>query len=132
MFGSLGSIAANVLRTRLPPDHPTPGWAPQLAPQLGAAVWPLALPLAVEVLSRVQWPHTWPWLLARYGGAGAVALGSGYISWSHTHDLLLTWHYDPTAAFIGPLVIDGLMTISGFALLTTKHTKESPNGHAIG
>jgi hypothetical protein len=46
--------------------------------------------------------------------------------------ILLTWHYGPTAAFIGPLVIDGLMTISGFALLTTKHTKESFNGHAIG
>ncbi len=58
--------------------------------------------------------------IARYGGAGA--LGSGYISWSHTHSLLLTWHYDPAAAFIGPLVIDGLMTISGFALLTTKYT----------
>jgi hypothetical protein len=122
IFGSVMSIAANVLHTWLPATTQPPNWTPGIAPQIGAAVWPIGLLLSVEILSRVKWPHTWPWHLARYGGAGTVALGSAIISYGHVHQLLLAWHYDNLAATVGPLVIDGLMTISGFALLTTKHT----------
>jgi len=31
--------------------------------------------------------------------------------------VLLAWQYDLLAAAVGPLVLDGLMVISGFALL---------------
>jgi hypothetical protein len=127
IFGSATSIAANVLHTWLPtPDQP-PGSTPSIASQLGAAVWPIALLLAVEVLSRVNWPHNWTWTLARYGGTGTVALGSAVISYSHVQDLLHAWHYNTLSAAVGPLVLDGLMTISGLALLTTTHTPQPPN-----
>lgn len=45
------------------------------------------------------------------------AVGSFAISYGHIHAVLTAWHYDPIAAAIGPLVLHGLMTISGFALL---------------
>lgn len=116
-FGSIISIAANVLYTWLPqPEHP-PGWSPGLAPQIGAAVWPIALLISVEALSRVAWRPGWLWGLARYGGAGTVALGSGVISYGHLKGVLLAWGYGDLEAGVGPLVIDGLMVISGFAML---------------
>lgn len=116
-FGSVMSIAANVLFTWLPAASQVPGWSPGLAPQIGAAVWPIALLISVEALSRVAWRPGWQWMLARYGGAGTVALGSGVISYGHLKGLLLAWGYGGLEASVGPLVIDGLMVISGFALL---------------
>ncbi|MFJ1767965.1 hypothetical protein ACIOD2_47145 [Amycolatopsis sp. NPDC088138] len=47
-----------------------------------------------------------------------MAVGSFAISYGHIHTVLTAWHYDPIAAALGPLVLDGPMTISGFALLT--------------
>jgi hypothetical protein len=83
LFGSITSIAANVLHAWLPAGHQPPSWTPGLAPQIGAAVWPLGLMLAVEALSRIRWPTGLGWALARYGGAGTVALGSATISYGH-------------------------------------------------
>lgn len=117
IFGSLMSVAANVLFTWLPAKTQDPGWWPGLAPQVGAAVWPVGLLISVEVLSRVAWPSGWLWGLARYGGAGTVAVGSGVISYGHLKGLLLAWGYGGLESSVGPLVIDGLMVISGFALL---------------
>ncbi|GGM64203.1 hypothetical protein GCM10012275_38440 [Longimycelium tulufanense] len=117
IFGSLVSIAANVLAAWLPPPSANADWTPTLAAQIGAAVWPTALLLSVEVLARVRWPRGWAWILARYGGVGIVALGSAVISYGHIHDLLAAWGYSVLAASVGPLVVDGLMVISGFALL---------------
>jgi hypothetical protein len=123
VFGSIMSIAANVLSTWLPAQHQPVGWSPGLAPQIGAAVWPIGLLLSIEVLSRVPWPHGWLWILARFGGIGVVALGSAVISYGHLRDVLIAWHYEPLAAAVGPLVLDGLMVISGFALLTISRAK---------
>jgi Protein of unknown function (DUF2637) len=117
VFGSITSIAANVLHAWLPAAHEPPGWSPGLPPQIGAAVWPLGLMLAVEALSRIHWPSGFGWGLARYGGAGAVALGSAVISYGHLRDVLLAWQYGPLSAAVGPLVLDGLMVVCGFALL---------------
>lgn len=117
LFGSITSVAANVLAARIAPAGAGPDWTPSTVAQLGAAVWPLALLLAVEALSRVRWPSGALWRLARYGGAGTVALGSGVISYGHIHAVLSSWRYDGLAAGVGPLVIDGLMVISGFAML---------------
>jgi hypothetical protein len=127
VFGSVMSIAANVLHAWLPAVHQAPGWSPGLAPQIGAAVWPIGLMLAVEALSRVHWPKGLGWGLARYGGAGAVALGSAVISYGHLRDLLIAWQYAPVAASVGPLVLDGLMLVSGFALLAQSMTKATTN-----
>lgn len=123
LFGTVISVAANVLHAWLPLISPSPeravpaGWTPGLAPQIGAAVWPLALLISVEVLTRVPWPNELRWNLARYGGAGIVALGAAVISYGHLNNVLEAWHYTTAGAFMGPLVIDGLMVISGFALL---------------
>lgn len=116
LFGTVISVAANVLHAWLPAlAHEAP--APGLAPQVGAAVWPIALVISVEVLSRVPWRTGWSWRLARYGGAGVVAVGAAVISYGHLHGVLDAWGYGTTGAAVGPLVVDGLMTISGFALL---------------
>ncbi|WP_185845999.1 DUF2637 domain-containing protein [Kibdelosporangium aridum] len=62
------------------------------------------------------------WKLARYGGVVGVALGSAAISYGHIHTVLTSWGYGHLAAAVGPLVIDGLMVVAGFALLATaKH-----------
>lgn len=116
-FGSVMSIAANVLHTWLPASDMPPGWAPGIAPQIGAAVWPIGLLISVEILSRVRWRPGFLYALARYGGAGTVAFGSGVISYGHLRELLLAWDYGHPGADVGPLVLDGLMVVSGFALL---------------
>jgi hypothetical protein len=128
LFGTVISVAANVMYAWLPTLAGKAG-APGLAPQVGAAVWPIALVISVEVLSRVPWQPGWTWQVARYGGAGVVALGAAVISYGHLRGVLAAWNYGTTGAAVGPLVIDGLMTISGFALLAMsdhgKHGKES-------
>ncbi|WP_158852372.1 DUF2637 domain-containing protein [Saccharothrix deserti] len=131
VFGSVMSIAANVLHTWLPAEHHPTGWSPGLPPQIGAAVWPIGLLLSVEVLSRIPWPKGWQWTLARFGGTGTVALGSAVISYGHLRDLLLAWHYGPLAAAVGPLVLDGLMVISGFALLAMSRVTSDINAATV-
>lgn len=117
-FGSVMSVAANVLHTWLPADRMPDGWSPGLAPQIGSAVWPIGLLISVEVLSRVSWRSGWLWSLARYGGAGTVAIGSGVISYGHLREVLTAWGYGHPGADVGPLVLDGLMVVCGFALLS--------------
>lgn len=119
IFGSLVSIAGNVLASRIPPAGAVPDWQPSMAAQIGAAVWPIALLLAVEVLSRVRWPAGAWWTVARYGGVVGVALGSAAISYGHIRAVLISWGYDSISAGVGPLVLDGLMVVAGFAVLAT-------------
>jgi hypothetical protein len=128
-FGAAVSVAANVKHAYIPrpPDGldeaaakawtPPEEWAPDMAAVLGAAVWPLMLLLAVEVMTRVSWGGGW-WNVARFGGVGIVGLGSAIISYGHIRDVLLLWHYGSVGAHIGPIVVDGLMVVSGFALLS--------------
>lgn len=117
VFGSVVSVLANVLAARIAPAHSAVGWAPRLDTQIGAAVWPIALLLSVEVLSRIDWPTTWVSRLVRYVGVGAVALFSAVISYQHIRDVLISWSYPDLSAGVGPLVIDGLMIVSGFAMV---------------
>jgi hypothetical protein len=133
VFGSLISVAANVLAARIPPAGTGPAWQPQLDAQIGAAVWPVALLLSVEALARVRWPTGWGWRIARYGGVGAVALFSAVISYGHIHDVLTAWGYSEIGAHVGPLVVDGLMTVAGFALLADhhQHAGDSPVKHPV-
>lgn len=124
-IGSLVSVAGNWLAAWLAtPENPNP--APTAATQAGAAVWPIALLIAIEVLSRTPWKAGWHWVLVRVGGVGVVALGSAVISYGHIHAVLRSWGYDAVGAGVGPLVIDGLMTVSGFALLVIgQHAAET-------
>ncbi|MFI6867585.1 helix-turn-helix domain-containing protein [Nocardia sp. NPDC050406] len=130
VFGSVTSIAANVLHAWLPADTMPPGWTPGIAPQVGAAIWPIGLLLSVEVLSRARWQRGGLWRLARYGGAGTVALGSAIISYGHVRDVLLAWGYGQLGASVGPLTLDGLMVVSGFALLSMTTTKTAATNPA--
>ncbi len=116
-LGSLVSVAGNWLHAWLPAADNPDGWSPTIASQVGAAVWPVALLVSVEVLSRTGWQPGWHWTLVRFGGTAVVALGSAVISYGHIHAVLSAWGYDAVGAGVGPLVIDGLMVVSGFALI---------------
>ena len=116
VFGSAVSIAGNVLHAWLPGEDGRPA-DPSLATQFGASVWSIALLISVEAISRVRWRDGWLWALARFGGLGVVGLGSFAISYVHLRELLDEWGYG-MGAFVGPLVVDGLMVVCGFALLS--------------
>jgi hypothetical protein len=125
VFGSLVSIGGNILAVWVPPKGAGPDWSPTLASQFGAGVWPVALLIAVEVLSRTAWPllthaRWWQKLITRlltYGAVCGVALFAATISYQHIRDVLLFWNYPDLSAGVGPLVIDGLMVISGYAMV---------------
>jgi hypothetical protein len=117
VFGSLTSIGANLLAARIPPD-PTPvGWTPDVWAQVGSAVWPVSLLISVEVLSRTVWPKTLLSRAIRFIGVGAVALFSAVISYQHIQAVLISWNYEGLSAGVGPLAVDGLMVVSGAAMV---------------
>jgi hypothetical protein len=117
-LGSVVSIAANVVWVWLhPPAGAASDWVPSLEQQIMAAAWPTFLLITVEIMTRVRWPHGGLWIAARFGGVGVVALGSAIISYGHHHDVLLKWQYSGIGASVGPLVVDGFMVVTGFALL---------------
>jgi hypothetical protein len=111
-LGSLVSVGFNLQSAWL--HNPSPS----LASQAAAVVWPLTLIVSVEVLSRVSWPDGKGWKFVRFSGIVAVALGSATISYGHIYDVLIAWGYERHQAIVGPLVVDGLMLISGFALVS--------------
>ncbi len=129
LFGTGISVGGNVLATWLPKlsgQITDPAWTPGLWPQVGAAVWPIALLLSVEVLTRTTWRAGALWTIARLVSVFTVALGGAVISYGHLHEVLTAWRYPAAAAFVGPLVIDGLMLISGFALLSISKNRKDP------
>lgn len=126
VFGSVVSVLANVMDARLPPAGADASWTPSIEAQLAAAVWPLSLLLAVEAVARVRWAKGWVWVAARFGGAGAVALFSAWISYWHIRDVLVAWRYEESSAAVGPFVVDGLMVITGFALLSIARSADRP------
>lgn len=102
-------------------------WHPEPGSIVAAGFWPLALLLAVEVLSRVRWqPGAW-WALARYGGLLLVALVAAVLSYRHMAGLLTVYGEDSLSAHLGPLAVDGLMVLSGFALLGMSSTNKRGN-----
>lgn len=120
LLGAIVSIGFNLQAAWLPADQPDTAsdWAPSVPSQIGAVVWPVALMVSVEVLSRIAWPNGWGWKAMRVLGILAVAGGSGVISYGHIYAVLKAWGYGTLGAAVGPLVIDGLMLISGFALVS--------------
>ncbi|MEQ7124866.1 DUF2637 domain-containing protein [Actinopolymorpha sp. B11F2] len=111
LLGVAASVAANVAHAQ-----------PQAGPRIAAAFVPLALLLAVECMSRPRWHRTGTWWgLARYGGTGLVALVAAVMSYRHMRSLLISYGEDTLNAAIGPLAVDGLMVVAGFALLAMNH-----------
>jgi hypothetical protein len=130
VFGSLTSVAANVLAARIAPAGAHPDWRPSIDAQIGAAVWPIALLLSVEALARVKWPGGAGWMLARYGGVGIVAVCSAVISYGHISHVLRLWGYSELGAAVGPLVV-GLMVVAGFALLAHREPGREKAGEPV-
>ncbi|MEU5156732.1 DUF2637 domain-containing protein [Glycomyces sp. NPDC021274] len=87
-----------------------------------AAFWPVALAVAVEVLSRVTWPagFRWPGLIGTIL-VGGVAL---VVSYRHMNGLLLYFGESDLSAMLGPVGVDGLLIVGGFALLAIGETKK--------
>lgn len=109
LLGIAASLAANVA-------HAEPGVGPRVA----AGFVPLALLLAVECMTRPYWNKTgWQWGMARYGGTGLVAVVAAVMSYRHMHGLFHSYGEDVVTAALGPLAVDGLMIVAGFALLAT-------------
>ncbi|MFG1926850.1 hypothetical protein [Cryptosporangium sp. NPDC048952] len=126
--GVVLSVSANVAHTfhpsealrqaGVPAAFGVPGtFVPDPGAVVAAACWPLLLLGAVEVVVRVPWPPGVWWGLARYGGAVLVALIAAYMSYRHMSGLLRVYGEDRLGAGLGPLAVDGLMVVSGFALL---------------
>lgn len=124
IFGSVTSVAFNVLAARIPPEHAPQDWQPSIVAQVFAGVWPLALLISIEVISRISWPTTFGGQSAKYGGSILVALPTATISYQHIQAVLLEWQYNSLSAGVGPLVLDGLMVLSGFGMLVTGKGKD--------
>ncbi|GAA0265415.1 hypothetical protein GCM10009539_59920 [Cryptosporangium japonicum] len=133
------SVAANVAHAFHPTEYADRQHASTYRPEPGsvvaAACWPLLLLGAVEVVSRVAWPRGFWWGSARYGGAVTVALIAAVMSYRHMSGLLTDYGEDPLGAHLGPLAVDGLMVVAGFALLATRpqrdHAARRPE-HSVG
>lgn len=117
LTGITASIAANIARVYVPPEHAPANWEPRPGAIVAAAFWPVALLLSVEVISRVQWPDGWVWRAIRYGGLTTVAAIAAIISYRHMSGLLTAYGESGINAKIGPLAVDGLMVVSSGALL---------------
>lgn len=113
-LGTVASIAANVAHAQS-----------TIGARLAGAFVPVALIIAVEIMCRPIWQRPgWQWQTARYGGTGLVALVTAVMSYGHMNGLLLSYDETPLNAAIGPLAVDGLMIISGFAILAMSHKRD--------
>lgn len=120
-LGTAASLLANVLAQRITPPNAAPGWTPNMQAEIGATLWPVFLLITVEILVRSprgtgpQWGRR----VAVLAGVIAVLAVSACISYSHILAVLQSpgWNYSALNAHLGPLAVDGLMTVSGLALL---------------
>ncbi|MCH7231171.1 DUF2637 domain-containing protein [Glycomyces sp. L485] len=113
VLGIGASVGANILHTVNVVSDGTRS-LPQVA---GAAFWPVALVVAIEVMARVRWPASVGYALVRFAGVGAVAVVAAVVSYRHMSGLLAHWGEDPLSAHLGPIAVDGLVTVGALALL---------------
>lgn len=117
ILGGLVSMAANVAHSYVPPARSPHDWSPRPGAVIGALFWPVALLIAAEILSRTAWPTGRRWVALRYLGLLPVALVAAVVSYRHLSGLLHFYGEDPLTATIGPLAVDGLMTMATAALM---------------
>ena len=120
VVGLAVSVAANVAHAASVNGGASPG-ALALA-----GFWPLSLFLALEVLTRTTWAGARGLAVAR-GGVGLVALVAASLSYAHLRGLLITFGEPAWSATVGPLGIDGLMTVSAAALLAAGGPVTAPD-----
>lgn len=113
LAGTLVSVAFNI-KHAIQVDDPM-AW-------VAAFVWPVFAGIAVELLIRMEWPKGLGWVLARFAGVGVVAVGAMKLSLTHVCAVLESWHFAQDDAITGAVVIDGLMLLSGAALLAMNAT----------
>lgn len=136
VFGTIVSVAFNVLAAFLPPPDAGGDWRPSVWAVVFSTVWPLGLLLSVELLARTARRRTWFAYVIRYGGMTVVAAFSAVISYQHIRAVLLGWHYPELSATVGPFVIDGLMVLAGYAMIQgslalVAKRAETPSGLVI-
>lgn len=122
VLGVGASVAANVLHTVQVIADDGQVAVPQI---IGAAFWPLALVVAIEVMARVRWPRSAGYALIRFAGVGCVAAVAAIVSYKHMSGLLTYWGEDALSAHLGPIAVDGLVTIGALALLAIHKTRKS-------
>ena len=125
ILGGLVSTAANVAHSYLPPADAPENWTPYVGAVVSAIFWPAALFVVVEIFARTVWPPGWHWTLLRYLGLGPVALVAALVSYRHMSGLLRHYGEDGLTATLGPLAVDGLMTMAAAALLASGHRRTS-------
>jgi hypothetical protein len=93
-----------------------------VAAMVFASFWPVALAVSVEVLSRVTWPagFRWPGLLGTLL-VGGVAL---VVSYRHMSGLLIYFGESYLSAALGPIGVDGLLVVGGFAIMAIGESKK--------
>jgi hypothetical protein len=131
-LGGIGSIAANVAHSYVPPADAPTGWQPHAGAVVSAIVWPVFLFFAIEMLARVAWPRGAWWALLRFGGLVPVALVAAFVSYQHLSGLLAFYGEDALTVRIGPLAVDGLMVMATGALIATGARRAAmtvPSGH---
>lgn len=112
-LGIGASVGANILHTVTVIGDGTAN-LPQVA---AAAFWPVALVVAIETMARVRWPRSVGYNLIRFGAVGAVAVVAAIVSYRHMSGLLTFWGEDVLSASLGPIAVDGLVTVGALALL---------------
>jgi hypothetical protein len=126
VLGGAVSTAANIAHSYVPPAGADRQWRPPAGAVLGAVFWPLALFIAAEILARIQWPSGRPWLLLRFLGLLPVALVAAVVSYRHMSGLLHFYREDSLTATLGPLAVDGLMTMATAALMASNRHRTAP------
>jgi hypothetical protein len=127
ILGGTMSTAANVAHSYVPPGGVTGPWHPMAGAVISAVFWPVALFVAAEILARMRWPDGWRWLLVRLLGLLPVALVAALVSYRHMAGLLRYYREDSLTATLGPLAVDGLMTMATAALMASaRHQPADP------
>jgi hypothetical protein len=120
ILGIGASVGANILHT-VTVIGSGGGSVPQV---IGAAFWPVALVVAIEVMARVRWPQSVGYALVRFAGVGAVAIVAAVVSYRHMSGLLAYWGEDALSAHLGPIAVDGLVTVGALALLAIHKSRK--------
>jgi hypothetical protein len=123
VLGGVVSTLANVAHSYVPPAGAPTDWTPRPGAVLSAVVWSSALFVAVEILARTAWPAGRRWVALRYLGLLPVALVAAVVSYRHLSGLLRYYGEDSLTATIGPLAVDGLMTMATAALVAAGHRR---------
>jgi hypothetical protein len=128
LIGGLGSIAANIAHSFIPPTGAPADWSPEPGAVISAMIWPVFLFIAIEILARTPWPIGLSWNLLRWVGLPPVALVAAFVSYRHLSGLLDHYAEETLVVWFGPLAVDGVMLLGTSSLLATgkRHRPVTP------